>query len=303
MDKLNAMQLFVRVVDTGSFTAAAEQLDMSRAMASKLVRTLEQQLGVRLLNRTTRNLSLTGTGETYYQRATDILAQIAQAEAEADASQTQARGRLRVAAPMSFGVRHLAPALAQFQLRHPGIALDLRLNDRVIDLIEEGFDLAIRIGRLADSSLIARRLAPCRLVLVASPDYLKRHGTPVHPQDLAQHNCIGYSLAARRDEWTFQRDDNVVRMRTTGNLRVNNGDVIVRAASDGIGLAILPTFIAHTDIEQHRLVRVLDNWLIPELAIHAVYTHSRTLPAKTRTLIEFLGERFGPEPEWDKNSP
>ncbi|MEZ5463410.1 LysR substrate-binding domain-containing protein, partial [Dokdonella sp.] len=224
MDKLQGMQLFTRVVDSGSFTAGAEQMGISRALASKLIQNLEEELGVRLLNRTTRRISLTDPGKNYYERVSEILGQLAEAEAEAAQLQVEPRGRMRVSAPISFSVHHLAPAFSEFQRRFPLVELELELNDRAVDLVDEGFDMAIRIGKLADSSLVARRIAPACLVLTASPAYLERAGTPRHPSELSHHNLLIYTLSTRRDELVLERDGESVATRIHGNLLVNNGD-------------------------------------------------------------------------------
>jgi DNA-binding transcriptional LysR family regulator len=302
MDKLQAIQLFVRVVDTGSYTAAADQLQISRALASKLVQSLEDELGVRLLHRTTRRLGLTEAGESYYRRVSDILADLADAETAAAQLQAEPRGRLRVSAPMSFAIHHLGAAFAQFQQLYPRIELEVNLNDRRIDLVEEGFDLAIRIAKLPDSSLIARRLAPCRMLLLAAPAYLERHGTPADPGDLARHNVLSYSLAARRDELTLVRGDETRVVPVSGAFSANNGDVILSAAAAGLGLAVSPSFLACPYVRRGDVVRVLTAWTIPEIGVHAVYPPGRAIPAKTRTLIDFLAERFGPEPYWDRST-
>ena len=300
MDKLQAMQLFARVVETGSYTAAAEQLEISRALASKLVQALEDQLGVRLLHRTTRRLSLTEAGQNYYQRVAEILAQLAEAEAEAAELQLEPRGRLRVSAPMSFSILHLGAALADFQRKYPRVELELNLNDRVVDLVEDGFDLAIRIGRLADSSLVARRLAGSQIVAVAAPAYLAWHGMPSHPDDLAHHNCLDYTLSPRRDEWQFAPGEERVTVRVRGNLHVNNGDMIALAAAQGLGVALSPAFIVHDALRRGDLVRVLPEWQLPDIGVYAVYPAGRSLPAKTRSLIDFLAERFRPSAPWDR---
>lgn len=300
MDKLQAMQLFVRVVDSGSYTAAADQMEISRALASKLVQSLEDQLGVRLLHRTTRKLSLTEAGERYYQRVSEILGSLNEAEALAAELQADPRGRLRVSAPMSFAIHHLGAAVAEFQQRHPRIELELTLNDRQVDLVEEGFDMAVRIAKLADSSLVARRIAPCRMLLVASPDYLRRAGEPQHPQDLVAHNYLSYTLAARRDEIVLVSGAERETVNLNGSLRVNNGDVIASAAAAGLGFCISPSFLIWQRLQRGELVQLLPQWQIPEIAVHAVYPAGRTLPAKTRSFIDYLVERFGPEPYWDQ---
>lgn len=299
MDKLQGMQLFTRVVESGSFTAAAELMGMSRALASKLIQNLEEDLGVRLLNRTTRRISLTDPGRNYYQRVSEILGQLAEAEAEAAELQVEPRGRMRVSAPISFSVHHLASALSEFQRRFPLVELELELNDRLVDLVDEGFDLAIRIGKLADSSLVARRIAPACLILTASAAYLERAGTPSHPAELSAHNLLIYTLSTRRDELVLTRNGETVATKIHGNLLVNNGDYIAAATLQGHGISVLPTFIIGDHIKRGDLVPVLAEWKVPPVAIHAVYAQTRSLPAKTRVLIDFLVERFGPEPDWE----
>lgn len=300
MDKLQGMQLFTRVVESGSFTAGAEQMGISRALASKLIQTLEEELGVRLLNRTTRRISLTDPGKNYYQRVSEILAQLADAEAEAAEQQVEPRGRMRVSAPISFSVHHLASAFSEFQRRFPRVELELELNDRLVDLVDEGFDMAIRIGKLADSSLVARRIAPVCLALTASARYLERAGTPMHPADLSRHNLLIYTLSTRRDEIVLERNGETVTTKIHGNLLVNNGDYIAAATMEGHGISVLPTFIIGDRIQRGELIPVLEDWTVPPIAIHAVYAQTRSLPAKTRVLIDFLVERFGPEPYWEK---
>lgn len=300
MDKLQGMQLFTRVVESGSFTAGAEQMGISRALASKLIQNLEEDLGVRLLNRTTRRISLTDPGKNYYQRVSEILGQLAEAESEAAELQVQPRGRMRVSAPISFSVHHLAPALCEFQRRFPLVELELELNDRLVDLVDEGFDMAIRIGKLADSTLVARRIAPACLVLAASAAYLERAGTPTQPSDLAKHNMLIYTLSTRRDELVLERGGAKASIKVRGNLHVNNGDYIAAATLEGHGISVLPTFIVGDHIKHGDLVPVLGEWTVPSVAIHAVYAQTRSLPAKTRVLIDFLVERFGPEPYWEK---
>ncbi|HET6545279.1 MAG TPA: LysR family transcriptional regulator, partial [Rhodanobacteraceae bacterium] len=237
------MHLFVRVVDSGSFTVAAEQAGISRAMASKLIRNLEDVLGVRLLNRSTRRLSLTEPGQRYYQRIGDVLTRLGEADAEAAQLQVEPRGRLRVSAPISFSVFHLAPAVAEFQRRHPHLELELSLSDYRVDLIDDRYDMAIRVSRLADSSLVARKIAPCRMCLVASPEYLEQHGEPAEPTHLPDHHCLRYTLTPRTDDWTLLRAGNEVSVHVTSRLSVNSGDFIAAAAVAGFGIARLPTFI------------------------------------------------------------
>lgn len=299
MDRLNAMTLFVRVVERGSFTAAAEDLRLSRAMASKHVRDLEEALGVRLLNRTTRRLSVTEAGRVYFERCAQILSDIAEAEQMVGDMQARPQGRLRLNAPMSFGTLHLAPAVADFTAEFDSVTVDMTLSDRIVDLIEEGFDLAVRIGRLASSSLIARKLAPCRLVVCAAPGYLARHGTPQRPEDLAAHDCLGYTYAALRDEWRFGGADREISVRIAGTMQANNGDALRAAALRGRGIILQPTFIVGHDLCSGALVRLLPDFPVEDLAIYAVYPPGRHLSAKVRSFVDFLAARFGDRPEWD----
>jgi DNA-binding transcriptional LysR family regulator len=299
MDRLTAMEAFVRVVERGGFTAAAEDLHLSRAMVSKHVQDLEEHLGARLLNRTTRKVSLTEAGRVYYERSTQLLADLAETEEAVGELQAKPRGRLRLNAPVSFGALHLAAAVADYMAAQPEVTVELTLNDRVVDLVEEGYDLAVRIARLADSSLIARRLAPCRMVVCAAPEYLERHRQPGHPNDLAGHNCLGYSYGQTRDEWRFDGPKGAAAVPVRGTLQANNGDVLRAAALRGAGIVLLPSFIVGADLAAGRLAPVLPGYRVPELGIYAVYPHSRHLSAKVRSFVDFLLPRLGKRPAWD----
>jgi len=301
MDRLTTLDLFVRIVDAGSFAAGAEQLGLSRALASRAILDLETRLGTRLLNRTTRRLSLTEAGAAFYRRAQRITADVVEAEEEAAALHARPRGLLRVNAPMSFGVLHVAPAMAGYLERYPEVSVDLTLNDRVVDLLEDGTDLAIRIGRLADSSLIARRLAPCRILLCAAPSYLAAHGTPAHPSELIRHRCIAYAYGGDRGEWVLTGPEGEVRVRVSARLQINNGDAIQAAIREGYGIARQPDFIAASDLATGRMVQILPEWRLPEIGIHAVYPPARTLSAKVRSFVDFLAERFA-RPSWSLDS-
>jgi len=251
------------------------------------------------LNRTTRKLSLTEAGRVYYDRSTQLLAELAETEEAVGELQARPRGRLRVNAPVSFGSLHLAAAIADYMAAYPDVAVELTLNDRIVDLVEEGYDVAVRIARLADSSLIARRLAPCHHVVCASPGYLKLHGRPEHPADLAQHNCLGYSYRARGDEWRFDGPDGSIAIQLKEMLQTNNGDALCAAAVAGGGIAILPTFIAGSDMIAGRLTPILAQYRIPEIAIYALYPPGRHLSVKVRSFVDFLVPRFGERPSWD----
>ena len=300
MDRITGLSVFAKVVEGSSFAAAARHFGLSPAMVSKHILALEERLGARLLNRTTRRVSPTEIGRVFYERATRILADIDDAEQEAGALQATPRGLLRLNGPLSFGTRHLAPAIADYLTACPAVEIDVTLSDRVADLVEEGFDLAIRIGRLADSSLIARRIAPCRIVACAAPAYLAKHGAPARPADLAVHNCLGYSYAALRNEWRFSGPEGMESVRVAGRLNANNGDILCLAALRGEGIVLQPSFLVGENLAAGRLVPILPGYVPDELVIQAVYPHSRHLSVKVRGFVDFLVARFGQEPEWDR---
>ena len=300
MDRLKCMQVFAKVVETGGFTAAAQALDVSRPMASKYVQRLEDELGVRLLNRTTRRVSLTQAGRGFYLKCQNIFADIDHAMAEASNLQITPRGNLRINAPISFGRDHLMSAIASFQNTYPEISVDLTLNDRLVDIVDEGFDLAIRIGRLRDSSLIARHLAPCQLIACAAPSYIEQHGTPQQPSDLAAHNCLIYTYSQESGQWTFEKDGKKEKIAVSGDFRANFGEAVVAAAIAGRGIVVDPSFIVGPFIRSGKLVPILTNWSTFPLGIYAVYPQARLLPLKVRVFIDFLADQFGPEPYWDK---
>jgi DNA-binding transcriptional LysR family regulator len=300
MDRVTSLSVFVKVVEGSSFAAAARHFGLSPAMVSKHIVSLEERLGARLLNRTTRQVSPTEIGREFYERSTRILADLDEAEQAASALQATPKGLLRLNGPLSFGIRHLAPANIDYLAACPEAAIDVTLSDRVVDLVDEGFDLAIRIARLADSSLIARRITPCRIVACAAPAYLKKHGAPRRPADLTAHNCLGYSYAALRNEWRFTGPDGAESVRIAGRLNANNGDVLRLAALRGEGIVIQPTFLIGDDLASGELVSILPGFVPDELVIQAVYPHSRHLSVKVRSFIDFLVARFGQDPEWDR---
>ena len=300
MSRLEDMELFVQVVEAGSFTAAARRAGLSKSMVSRRIAALEDRLAARLLNRTTRRLTLTETGSAFYERAARLVAEADEAELLASQLDAEPRGRLRVAAPMSFGFLHLASALAAFAAEYPRLVVDLDLDDRFVDLASEGQDMAVRIGRLSDSSLVARRLAPCRLCIVASPDYLARRGTPERPEDLAGHDSLVYSNTSAAEQWRFVGVSERLAPRLTVRLQANNGDALCAAAEAGLGLAVLPSFLAAPAVARGRLRIVLADHPLEESGIYAVYPAHRHLSAKVRRLIDFLALRFGGEPYWDE---
>ncbi|MDN3555794.1 LysR family transcriptional regulator [Halomonas maura] len=296
MNLLDAMTAFVRVAELGSYTRAAEALDLSRTRISRQVIELEEHLGVRLLQRTTRRLHLTEAGERYLARAQGILQSLEEAEAEVDSGATEMRGRLRLNGPMSFGTRHLAPLVARFMVENPALEVRLDLNDRRVDLLEEGYDLAIRIGSLPDSSLVARRLTRCRLLLCASPGYLAEHGTPHRLADLARHRCLRYRTGGGGGDWQFDGRGLAVR----GPLESNNGDVLTHAAEAGLGIAQQPSFLVTESIASGRLVPVLTEQAPVTLDVHGLYPARRHLPAKVERFLVRLAEAWGDPPCWER---
>lgn len=301
MDRLTSMRVFTSVVENSGFSAASEKLGLSRAAVSKHIAQLEMHLGGRLLNRTTRRMSLTGVGRVYYTSCKQILEDIDAAECVVSGLSNAPRGVLRINAPMSFGSRRIAPLLARFNTLYPAVEVDLSLNDRLVDVVEEGYDLVIRIAELADSNLIARRLAPSHQLLCASPGYLQAHGIPQHPQDLARHACLRYSYSRHTDEWLLQGPAGEQRVRISGPLRSNNGDALCCAAEQGQGIALLPTFIAGDAIRAGRLQCVLPEYRPPVTGIHAIYPSSRHLSAKVRAFIDFLAGEIEDPPCWDSD--
>lgn len=300
MDQFAALRAFVAVADAQSFSNAARALRIAKSAVSRQVSDLESDLGARLLHRTTRSLSLTEAGRAYFERAARILADLDDANRAVGELQAAPRGRLRISAPMSFGFLHLMPALSDFMARYPEVVVDLAMNDRFVDLVNEGFDIAIQIATLPNSSLIARQLAPARRVICASPNYLSAHGAPRSPNDLKTHACVFNSNLPSAREWRFVSPDGVpLPVTVNGRLSVNNGDALRVAALRGQGLANLPTFIVGADLQSGALATVLDNFVAQDLSINAVYSHSRHLSPTVRALIDFLVDRFGPEPYWD----
>jgi DNA-binding transcriptional LysR family regulator len=301
LDRITGMQVFARVVALGSLSAAARALGISQTMATKHLAAIEDRLGVKLLHRTTRRMTLTEAGRHYLDAAERIIAEWEEAEAAASADRLEARGTLRVNVPVSFGIREIAPLLREFARSHPLVTVDLGLNDRVVDLIEEGWDMAVRIGRLTDSTMVVRKLAPCRTALCAAPSYLAEKGTPRRVSDLKDHNCLGYTLSRTlgSDRWSFGVDG-AVTVAVSGNLQANNGDVLVAAAVAGQGLIYQPTFLVSSEIRAGRLVSVaLDHPAIEVPGVFALYPADRRPPAKVRAFIDFLSQRFGSVPPWD----
>ncbi len=296
MDKYQEMRVFTAVVEASSFVAAADSLGMSKAAVSRYVSELEQRLGVRLLHRTTRRLSLTSEGEVFLSRCRDILSSIEASETEISTRSLSVSGLLKVSVPVSFGIRHLAPLWPEFLALHPQLKLDVQLADRVIDLVDEGFDMAIRIARLADSSLISRQIANTRLVLCAAPDYLQRKGTPQHPRDLAAHDVLGYSLLATGDQWQFVGPDGPVSEKVRPRLWSNNGDSCIAACVQGAGIQLQPTFLIAEELRRGELVEILPQFQAATLGIYVVYPTRKFVLPKVRALVEFLDARLKEAP-------
>lgn len=301
MDTLEGMRTYAAVVSEGSFSKAAERLGRSPQLVSKYVAQLEDRLGVRLLNRSTRRLSVTEAGQAYFERCQGIVAEVDELENAVGNMSEAVRGVLRINAPMTFGMHHLTPAIAEFQAAHPDLRVDLALDDRVIDIVREGFDLAIRIADLEASSLVARRLAPVNLAVCASPAYLERRGHPESPHDLASHECLGYTYSSARDRWRFTSANGVEEVQVSGRFCANNGDALRTAALAGHGLIMQPTFIVGDDLRAGRLVSVMPHHAVTPLNVYAVYAHRQYLSNKVRAFVEFLGDYFGPAPYWDRD--
>ena len=294
MDRFASMQAYCAVVEQGSFTRAAERLGIANSMVTRHVAALEDWLGVRLLNRTTRRLSRTEAGQAYYERARELLTEIDELNASLGQAGDAPRGLLRLSAPTSFGVRHLGGAIASFSTRHPALRVDLGLSDRVVDVIEEGWDVAIRIAKLVDSSLVARRISQTRIVACASPGYLQTAGVPGPLADLAGHRCLAYTYASQGDVWEASGSAGEESIRIAWAVRANNGDLLRAAALDGAGIALLPTFIVGPDLAAGRLVEVLGDYRFGMLGIHAVYPHRRHLSPKVRALVDHLQQVLPP---------
>ncbi|MCO5151561.1 MULTISPECIES: LysR family transcriptional regulator [unclassified Shinella] len=300
LDRLTGMQVFVRTAQQGSLSAAARQMKMSPAMATRHVDALEERLGIKLFHRTTRKLSLNESGRQYLEFCLRILPDIEETEAAVSSQRIDVVGTLRLSAPISFGVRYIAPLVPEFSAMYPGVTVDLGLNDRYVDLIDEGWDMTVRIGRLADSRLIARRLAPTKMVVAATPAYLDAHGRPRRVGDLLDYNCLSYSLsdATGAREWIFGTR-NQLRVPIRGNFIANNGDALVAAALNGQGILYGPDFLIADHVAAGRLELLpLDQPAYDMAGIFAVYPPDRRPPAKVRAMVDFLADAFAGVPDW-----
>lgn len=292
MDKFQEMRAFVSVVSEGSFVRGAEAMNLSKTAVSRLVGDLESRLGTRLLQRTTRRLSLTQEGEVFLERCRELLAGLDEAEAELSAQTGEVIGQLRVNVPVTFGLLYLAPLWPRFMDLHPKVTLEVTLADRLVDLVEEGYDMAVRIARLPSSSLVSRQLTATRMVLCASPGYLRRHGTPAHPSDIAHHSVITYTLLATGDQWEFQGPDGTATVKVLPRMRTNSGDTCCAAAVAHHGIVLQPSFLVAPFLASGELVEVLPQYRAIELGVYALYPSRKHLTPKVRALVDFLVEAF-----------
>jgi DNA-binding transcriptional LysR family regulator len=303
MENLAGMAVFARVAEAKSFSGAARRLGVSKSAVSKQVAQLERALKARLLNRTTRRLSLTEVGEAFYEHCARMLAEAEAAELAVSRLYAEPRGVLKVTAPAAFGHLHIAPAIPDFIERHPGVAVQIVMNDRPVDLAEEGFDLAIRMTREQAPNVVARRLAPVRWAVCAAPGYLEQHDAPGTPRDLERHNCLFYSFLETFSEWRFSSKAGDTAVRVTGNFTVNNSEALREAVLKGLGIALLPTFTVGADLRGGRLQQVLGEYRAHGTfgdVVYAIYLPTRYLSPKVRAFVDFFVQRFAPEPYWDR---
>nr|WP_211163190.1 LysR family transcriptional regulator [Aromatoleum diolicum] len=294
------MLVFAQVVKAKSFSDAAKRLGVSKSLVSKSVSRLETKLGVRLLQRSTRRLSLTEVGEAYFEHCDRILDELALADSTISRLHMEPRGKLKISASVAFGTLHIAPALADFMAQYPDISVDMTISDRIVDLVDEGYDIALRITTEPALNLVARRLAPIRRKICASPRYLAKHGIPLTPDDLIRHNCLDYTYLNTQGFWHLKGPDGDASIPVSGTLRINDDEALSQAVLGGLGLALLPTFIVGKDLQAGGLVEVLPGYGPVERFLHAVHLPDRHLPLKVRAFIEFLSARFGTEPYWDR---
>jgi DNA-binding transcriptional LysR family regulator len=301
MGKFADIETLVAVVESGTFNAAGERLGVAKSMVSRRISQLESRLGSRLLHRTTRRLTLTDAGRNFYHRALQILAELDEAEQSVAVETTELRGAIKLAAPLTFGLRHLSGAITDFLDTHPAIEFNLDLNDRNINLVEEGFDLAVRIGELQDSTLVARLLGISRAVTCASRAYLDRHGVPAHPDDLRRHIGLQYSNIGYKQQWRYETPEGrTVYAQPQIRIRANNGDALACAAVAGLGITTGPTFILGSYLREGSLVGILNDYRRPDVGIYALYPPGRMLPRRIQVFSDFLAGRFGERPYWDE---
>ena len=294
MDRLTCMQTFIRVVESGSISAAAGELDQSSQLTGKQLRMLEQNLGIQLINRTTRSQSLTDSGRLFYERAKNILAEMEEAEAVIAETRAIPRGNLRISAPITFGSQLLASKLPEYLKQNPEVSLELCLSNRTVDLVEEGFDAVFRTGELADSQLLARTLAPYQMVICAAPAYLDEAGTPLAPQDLTRHQCLIFTHTSMRTEWKFEGPSGQISVPVTGRFKTDNSEALLAAALSGLGIIMQPHPLMSADIAAGRLVRILPDYELPGRPVHVLYAQDRRMTPRLRSFIDFCITHFGP---------
>jgi len=300
MDRFENMNTFIRVVEAGSISGAADRLDVAKSAVSRRLKELEEHLGVELFHRTTRKMNLTDTGRAFYHQSVRILDDVLEAELATSQAHGTLKGSLKIALPSTFGLMHMGPAINEFLREHPQIEFDLDFNDREVDLIQEGFDLAIRIANLPASSLIARRLAPVQTVICASPQYLEENGEPQTPDDLIDHRCLVYSLLSDYDYWNLSDSSGrEVRVKIHPYLKASTGDYLRDAAVAGVGIILEPSFIAYKEIERGALVPILTDYQPPKIDAYAIYPQTRHLSRRVRAFVDFLVKRFEGTPYWD----
>ena len=300
MHDLERMAIFARVVEERSFSAAARRLDLSKSLVSRHITALEKSVGARLLNRTTRALSLTDAGAVFYEHCLRVLEELEAAKLAVGRLHSEPRGLLRITSSVAFGRLHIAPALADFLRAYPEITIDMMTTDRFMDLADDGIDVAIRITGEPAQNVVARKLAPVHRRMCATPEYFERHGVPQTPDDLANHNCLIYTAFNPPGPWRLRGPEGDSSVRASGNLRLNDDDALAEAVRRGVGIALLPTFIVGEDLQSGRLRSVLSEYIPLERHVYAVYLPTRHVPAKVRRFIDFLLERFAPEPYWDR---
>lgn len=303
MEDLERMAIFARVVEEKSFSAAARRLNLSKSLVSKQISQLEKSIGARLLNRTTRALSLTDAGAIFYEHCARIVEVQEEAKLAVGRLQTTPRGILRISAPVAFGRLHVASALPAFLTAHPELKIDMVTTDRFVDLAEEGYDVVVRIVGEPSPNVVARMLAPVHRRICATPDYFVRHGVPQTPKDLESHNCLTYTYFNPQDPWRLRGPEGEVSVRASGDLRLNDDDALAEAVRHGLGVALLPTFLIGKDLQSGGLQSVLSDYVPVERHIYAVYLANRHLSAKVRAFIDYFLERIGPEPYWDRAEP
>lgn len=300
MDRFENMGAFIRVVEAGSISGAADRLGVAKSAVSRRLKELEEHLGVELFHRTTRRMNLTDTGRAFYHQSVRIMEDVLEAELATSQAHATLKGSLKIALPSTFGLMHMGPAINEFSQANPKIEFDLDFNDREVDLIQEGFDLAIRIANLPDSSLIARRLAPIQFVMCASPAYLEQMGTPQSPDELSKHQCLVYSLIRDFEYW-YLSDSNgrEIKVKIRPYLKASTGEFLKDAAVEGQGIILLPSFIAYKEIERGALVQILKEYKLPQMDAYAIYPQTRHLSQRVRAFVDFLVKRFEGTPYWD----